>query len=85
MSTWRIVDRWTGFEHFDADSVIVDDECINLIRTWDEDVSEYNFLGITFESFECGCAATSQASISNWKSFGSFVLNLRDLFLSIRK
>ncbi len=41
---------------------------LNLIPTWDEDdVSEYNLLGITFESFECGCAATSQASISNFK------------------
>ena len=59
--------KFKGFEHFDADSVIVEDKWINLIPTWDEDVSEYNFLGITFESFECGCAATLQGSISNFK------------------
>ena len=35
--------NFKGFEHFDADSIIVDDKWNNLIPTWDEDASEYNF------------------------------------------
>ena len=35
--------KFKGFEHFDADSIIVDDKWIKFIPTWDEDASEYNF------------------------------------------